>query len=277
MNKIIKYENSAYGAEWYDKMIGVGGDSFNDPGTDYLEGELVTEKVFNEYMTEFEAIKLYASNKDIEPTMTPEGTNVRREMSAGAGHVFFDGHANPGSWNTHWHMDFETWVGATTLTHFVFLMNGNKLPVVCVEGCHNSMYNVSLVQTMQDEDNSRFMWTYGRIVPECWSWWLVRKIGGGSIATLGHTGLGIAAVGEHGDLDGDGINEPDVLEKYGGILYPDFYENYVNGTDILGETWKQTINDYLDIYPGMSAQSDAKTAQQWSLLGDPSLKMGGYE
>ena len=72
-------------------------------------------------------------------------------------------------------------------------------------------------------------------------------------------------------------NVKDILEKYGGVLFPRFYENYDNGIDILGETWKETLNDYLIIFPGMDYQSDAKTAQQWTLLGDPSLKTGGYE
>lgn len=276
VRKIIKYESSASGSSWYNKIIGIGGDSFDDAGTDYLEGEVVADKVLDEIMTDFDPVKIYASNQDTEPTLTPIAKNIVREISKGAGHVLFDGHANPASFNTHWPGDFETWTGGIQIYSFPFIFNGGKLPVVCVEGCHNSQFNVSIVTTMRDKDNSNHMWCHGMMVPECWSWWLVRKIGGGSIATLGMTGLGYGAVGEHGDLDGDGNNEPDILEALGGYLWTRFYMSFDDGADILGETWKEAISRYLDTFPGMEYQTDAKTVQQCALLGDPSLQIGGY-
>jgi len=121
-----------------------------------------------------------------------------------------------------------------------------------------------------------FMWTYGFPVPECFAWHLVKKNNGGSIASLGNTGLGYGAVGNHGDIDGDGIDQPDTLERLGGYQIRMFYEEIDDGEDILGKVWAQTINKYLDTFPGMDYQADAKTAEQWPLLGDPSLKIGGY-
>jgi len=62
-----------------------------------------------------------------------------------------------------------------------------------------------------------------------------------------------------------------------------FYECGMNGTDVLGEAWGNTITNYLHQYPinwstpaGSDYAIDAKTVQQWILLGDPSLKIGGY-
>ena len=52
--------------------------------------------------------------------------------------------------------------------------------------------------------------------------------------------------------------------------------NIGEGVDILGEVWGGTINKYLSTFPGMDSQLDAKTITQWVLLGDPSLKIGGY-
>ena len=55
----------------------------------------------------------------------------------------------------------------------------------------------------------------------------------------------------------------------------------MNKTDILGEIWGKVISAYLGAYPiDWNSRSysaiDAKTAQEWILLGDPSLKIGGY-
>jgi hypothetical protein len=70
----------------------------------------------------------------------------------------------------------------------------------------------------------------------------------------------------------------------GDYLEPTFFKQYgVNGIDVLGDTWAATISDYLDTYPidwntpaAWDYAIDAKTVQQWVLLGDPSLKIGGY-
>jgi len=44
---------------------------------------------------------------------------------------------------------------------------------------------------------------------------------------------------------------------------------------MLGECWGQAISEYRDSFHG-SKRWDAKTPLQWVLLGDPSLKIGGY-
>ncbi len=276
VDKIIDYETSVAGSSWYDKMVVVAGDSHDDAGTNYLEGELVSEKILDEYMDEFTPVKIFASNEGSDPSMTPETKNIRREISAGCGHLFFDGHASPFSWTTHYPRDFDNWAGGIDSFNFPMLFNGDKLPVACVVGCHNSQFNVTILSAMGDKDNSKHMWCYGLPIPECWSWWLTRKIGGGSIATIGCSGLGYGTVGEHGDLDGDGVNEPDCVEALTGYWFIQFYKTFDEGEDILGETWGGAINKYLDIFPGMDYQTDAKTVEQLPLLGDPSLKIGGY-
>ena len=106
---------------------------------------------------------------------------------------------------------------------------------------------------------------------------MARKIGGGSLATQGNTGLGYGAVGEHGDLDGDGILEEDIAEKLGGFYFLMFYEAFHEGATMLGDVWAGAETKYCDTHPGMGYQADAKTLQQQALLGDPSLKIDGYE
>ena len=276
VNKIINYEKSTDGSSWYDKMVVIGGDSHNDPGTNYLEGELICEKILNEYMNEFIPVKLYGSNKDTDPSMTPETKNIQREISAGCGHLLFDGHGNPLIWATHYPDEFNNWTSGIRVDQFPMLMNGGKLPVCCIQGCHNSLFNVTLLSTLLDNrTNYKFTWCYGVPIPECWSWWLTRKIGGGSIATIGNTGLGYGTIGEHGDIDGDGVTEPDCLESLGAYWFIQFYKTFDEGADILGEVWGGAIEKYLTTFPGMDYNLDCKTVQQLPLLGDPSLRIGG--
>jgi len=275
VNKIINYETSTAGSPWFNRMIGVGGDSHDDSGTNYIEGEVVCDYILETYMADFDPVKLYASYKDTDPQHTPSPDNLVREISAGCGFLLFDGHGHPGSWNTHWPGEFN-WAdtpGGITCYDFPKLSNGDKLPICIVGGCHNSQFNITLFATLLEKP---YMWTHGFAFPECFSWWLTRKIGGGSIATLGNTGLGYGAVGNHDDVDGDGIDLPDTLEAVGGYQILNFYKTYAEGIDILGEVWGGAQSKYLDAFPGMGDQTDCKTVEQWPLLGDPSLKIGGY-
>ena len=112
----------------------------------------------------------------------------------------------------------------------------------------------------------------GETGPECWSWWLTRKIGGGSIATLGYSALGYTK--EDKNFTG---KASEWLDTYF------FWEYGMNSTDVLGTIWVNVISAYLDEYPidwAADVESptaiDAKTAQEWILMGDPSLKLGGY-
>jgi len=275
VNKIINYETSTAGSSWFSKMVGVGGDSHHDAGTNYVEGEVVCDYIFETYMADFDPVKLYASYKDTDPQHTPSADNIKREISAGCGFLLFDGHGHPGSWNTHWPGEFN-WAdtpGGITCYDFPKLSNGDKLPICIVGGCHNSQFNITLFATLLEKP---YMWTHGFAFPECFSWWLTRKIGGGSIATMGNTGLGYGAVGNHDDVDGDGVDLPDTLEAVGGYQILNFYKTYNEGIDILGEVWGGAQRKYLDTFPGMEDQIDCKTVEQWPLLGDPSLKIGGY-
>jgi hypothetical protein len=265
VDKIINYESTPVAQDWFNNFVAVAGDTHNDENTNYYEGELMCDYVLDNYLAGYNPVKLYASNRDIDSQFTCSSDNIKRELNAGCGHIFFTGHGNPASWNTHWPGDFgwNNTPGGINCYDFFSLNNKEKLPVCVVEACHNSQFNVTF-------------FSYGLGFPECWSWWLTRKIGGGAIATLGHTGLSYEIIGETGDLDGDGENLPDCLETVCGYQNRQFYKTIGEGVDILGEVWGGTINKYLTTFPAMDSQIDAKTISQWVLLGDPSLKIGGY-
>jgi hypothetical protein len=275
VNKIITYENTAADPSWFNKIVLVGGDSFDDRpyGSNMPEGEVSTMFVYNESMAAFTAVPLYASNRNITDTLTPTPTNIIREITAGCGFLYFDGHGSPDSWNTHW-LDMFVWKkgqtpGGIEEYQMMKLKNGAKLPVCIVGGCHNSMLNVTFFWTLNK--NNHQTWTYGLPIPRCWSEWITMKKNGGAIACMGNTGLGYGLVGS---INGT----PACYQGLGGYVERTFFKSYSenNSTKTLGYAWKGAITKYLDTWPGMKAQADAKTVEEWIVFGDPSLKIGGY-
>ena len=272
VEKIIEYETTSNNA--FDKMIGIGGDSHED-ATNYIEGEVLCDYVFDTYMTEFDPVKLYASHRTSQPDFIPSSEAIVREVSNGASYLLFDGHGHPGSWNTHWPGEFnwEDTPGGISCYDFPDFKNKGEYVITVVGGCHNSQFNISLFPTLLSKP---FMWTHGAPFPECFGWWIVRKVDGGAIASMGNTGLGYGSVGNRGDLDGDGVDNPDTVEAVGGYQEVMFFKAIDEGVDSLGQAWGLANAYYLNAFPGMEDQTDCKTVTQWPLLGDPSLKIGGY-
>jgi len=172
------------------------------------------------------------------------------------------------NWATHPPNDDSNWTNGLSLRDMGKLTNTNMYPICVVGGCHNSEFDVALINLLKDP-KARY---YGTFAPECWSWKLTRIKGGGSIATIGNTGLGMSKEDKN-SMQGAG----DFMD------YQLFYEYGVNGTRFLGDAWGHSITNYLNAYPinwlTPSAKDyaiDAKTVQEWMLFGDPSLKIGGY-
>jgi hypothetical protein len=272
VDKIITYESVPADPSWYSKMVLVGGDSFDDAPINTIEGEFSTSFVFNESMASaFTPVKLYASNRNISNDFTPTPKNIQRAVTEGCGFLFFDGHGNPLSWNTHWVREFTWGKGKTPggLNDYgmMKLKNGNKLPVCIVGGCHNSMLNISLLWSLNSKD--MFTWVYGQPTPRSWSEWMVAKNNGGAIACIGNTGLGYGLIGTM-----DGI--PACVQGLGGYVERTFFKSFnESSTKIYGDAWGGAITKYLQKWPGMSDQADCKTVEEWLPLGDPSLMIGG--
>ena len=275
VDKIIEYETTAStDSSWFNRMIGIGGDSHDDP-LDLVEGEVLCDYVYDMYMTEFDPVKLYASHRDTKPDYIPSPEAIVREVTNGASFLLFDGHGHPGSWNTHWPGEFnwEDTPGGISCYDFPDFGNSGKYPITVIGGCHNSQFNISIIPTWL---NQPYTWTHGTPFPECFGWWIVRKVDGGAIASMGNTGLGYGAVGNNGDIDGDGVDNPDTVEALGGYQEVMFFKAIDEGVDILGEAWGLANTYYSNTFPPMDDKTDCKTVTQWPLLGDPSLKIGGY-
>ncbi len=289
VDRIITYERSTYGSEWFNQMVVIGGDSFDDiswnTSTDYIEGQEETAHALS-FMEDFNHTRIWVEGGDI--AFTP--LNTETELSKGAGFVLFSGHGNPASWATHPHADFDTWIDFGT-QNIKNLTNGDKLPVLLVGGCHNSQFDTSLIRLLTQGRMALYL---GEFVPKCWSWLFASYKNGGSIASIGCTGLGYGSIGDGPDppdevpqSEPDGI--PDCIQYMGGWIEGHFYEVYNHmDVDILGQTHGTTITDYLNEFPinwemdwddheHWPTLVDVKTAQEWFLMGDPSLKIGGYQ
>lgn len=263
VNKIIGYEKvSIKNKDWFNNLILVAGDSYNDTNH-YNEGELISEKAV-ELMPGFNPIRVYARDgQDINRN------TVNKAMNQGAGFAYFCGHGNPSSWNTHYPPNGTKWATGYDTRDMAFLRNFGKLPITIVGGCHNGQFDVTVLNLLVDFKYARSHLTW---VPQCWGEVLTRKFGGGAIATISNTGLGT-----HGDGDIDNNTVCDYLEILDGWLELRFFELYgKENKDMLGANHGETLTGYLNMFLGDETKMDVKMVQQWALFGDPSLKIGGY-
>jgi len=257
VRKIIRYETGKCADSWFKNMVVVAGDTY--PGkTDYYDGEVYTQMGLD-MMPDFRPFKLWTSDGSLK-----NWVDVVKAINKGCGFVWFSGHGNPKSWATHPPDDKSTWIYGLRLRNIPFLLNRNKLPV-CVtgSGCFNSMFNVSIFNSP---------WTSGLPTTHCFSWALTIKRNGGCIATIGATAFS--------------YESPDINIGEGGIEWLDMYffgEYGKNKTKILGEVWGNTITSFLQNFSinwnDTSANGSAlvaKNVEQWLLIGDPSLMIGGY-
>ena len=275
VDKIITYEQEKSDPSWFNNMVLVGGDSYND-SCGFIEGEIANQAAW-EHMPGFTPVKVWTSEQDINRE------TVKAAMDPGCGFAYFCGHGSPASWATHYPPDGAEWCTGFNINDMIFLRNGYKLPVVIVGGCHNAQFNVTFANFIKGIMKDRLQYFsmkppigqywHNEWVPNCWAWMLTRKIGGGGIATIANTGLGT-----HGENDQDRNDVPDYLEILDGWLEIRFFKLFgEEHVDILGENHGETLTGYLHRFLGNEDKMDVKMVQQWALLGDPSLKMGGYE
>jgi len=246
----------------------------------YYEGEWVTGELLLRgkggalyYMpSDFNNEIIWASNGKLTGQK-----DVIKSLSKGCGFAFLSGHGSPRVWADHYPgVPGNRGHGSVTglMTTDIFgppflpverLSNINKPFILVVGGCHNSQFNVSLVNSILDAWLPLYMWTYGMPAPECFSWWLVKLPKQGAIASIGNTGLGYGMLG--GDCTISGLD--------GGISLEFFRQYGEMGYHILGDAYIQTQIFYNNNFD-MDEDDHIKSLQQWVLLGDPSLMIGGY-
>jgi hypothetical protein len=258
VNKIINYESQSHtGEDWFQNMLLVGGDSKDDssPGDmGVIEGKFANLEAYNWALNRlnFKSTCLWPYENDTGTDLSAE--NFIREQNKGSGITYLVGHGTPGSWYNHqYHGDF---------TKFEYLRyrdvrklkNNNKLPVAIVHGCNVATFDKNFFEGLK----------YFTI--ECFCWLLTKMKNGGSIATIGNAAISYG-------LGGDNF-----LDRLSGYLSSRFFKVYGNETDILGEIWKNVNEDYVnEIGRDNLDKLDYKMIQTWIIIGDPSLKIGGYQ
>jgi hypothetical protein len=240
------------------------------------------------YMPEhFQKEILWASNGKLTGV-----DDVLSAVSEGSGFLFFSGHGSPNVWADQYPgipgdrgpssvtgmqvTSLKPWPPFFSFPLFPMdtLSNGEKLPIAVVGGCHNSQFNVSMILGVYDIFPYLFpslpeiyMWCHGVPVPQTFSWRLVNNPNGGAIASIGNTGLGYGMPGK--ELTTGGGDSWITIE---------FFRQYGEyNQEILGDAYTQTLTSYIDNFDMTDLSAGhPKTISQWVLLGDPSLRIGGY-
>jgi hypothetical protein len=267
VNKIITYESTPPEQKsWFSRMICIAGRTFtNHEGKP--DGEIVCDLAFS-YMEDLidDEIRVYASNID-NGGLVPGAPDITSAISTGAGYVNFEGHGFTGGWATNWPEeaadDWHNWTGFIKLHDYLKLRNGDKLPVILVGGCHNGLFNVSLIRAflfkIQEKPHCYHASFYP--TPECFSWRFVSKPTGGGIASTGCTGYGF------GDQD-DPITLSAELEANF------FYMVGQESAETLGLAHQGGVAKYITEHT--LNKIDVHCIVVYQLFGDPSLRLGGY-
>jgi len=262
VDKIITYEETTYDQIWFKKIILAGGDTFppakKAPPFVY-EGEITNIKVAQQ-LPDFEHIKLWSSKWNLN------AFTFNRAINRGAGFLSYAGHGFEHGWGTYRPnalLDSRLIMYYMPFVHL--LRNGNKLPIIFFDACltakldfnisdldryYPGMMQLVLAFTKLPYDTSYFF--------PCFAWSFLPQENGGAIATIGATRPAYTLVDE------DGV--------YAGAGYLDvhFFKAYNKGVTV-SQMFTQAQNDYLN-----SIGRDYFTLEEFILLGDPSLRVGGF-
>ncbi|RLF39837.1 MAG: hypothetical protein DRN00_00920 [Thermoplasmata archaeon] len=266
VDKIIKYEND--GGAWFKKAVMVSGDTFppaRGASKPVYEGERECD-VAAGYLEKagFEVEKLYTSKGNFNSY-----EDVMRAIGNGVGFVYTAGHGNPALWGNFLPMartEDEFVLGHTVFD--IWRYSNDHYAFIVIGGCHNSQFNISgqyFIDYLITGNMSKHV-RLSEHYPYCDGYWWLLDRDGGAIGSIGNTGLGYGYIDEHS------------TEGLGGWLEPRFFHAYaIQGKHRAGEAWAQAITDYINIIGGVwSDQVDRKTIEELVLLGDPSIKLGGY-
>ena len=238
VNKIINYESKSRD-DWWDKIILLGGDTF--PGWGLNEGE-ITNECIAKALPDFTHVKLWTS----EGTFTPE--KINQEINKGARFLEYSGHGFEFGMGTY-PPNGQNQITYRT-RHLQGLHNLYKLPVVFFDACLTAKLDYSLGDLVS-------IFKILDIPLPVYSWYWVKKIGGGAIATIGATEIAFSYVNDHGPHGG------------AGYMSLHFFEGY-HHCETVSEMLVYSQNDYLN-----NLWKDHWTIEQFILLGDPTLKVGG--
>jgi len=250
VDKIIHYENEAYYQDWFNNMIFIGGNTFlHNAGN---EGEEINEINMN-IMSDFNPSNIIWTSKDNFNRETISGA-----INEGAGFLDYSGHGFEHGMGTYppSNKNFKTYI----TPYLRDLMNGYKLPIIFFDACLTTKLDFTLGDLLSYKEYQIFKIL--TLIPgidedmklPCYAWCFVKHEGGGAIATIGATRTAFGGV-----------------ESGAGKISIEFFKAY-NSSELLGQMMIKAQNAYVNDVPW-----DEFTIEEFTLLGDPSLKLGGYE
>ncbi len=265
VKKIINYETKTYGQEWFKKIVLAGGDTF-PPLKGSLpfvyEGEITNQIVADE-MPDFEHIKLWASKRTLRPI------TFNWAINKGAGFVVYAGHGFEHGWGTFKPNALRQKViypfdPIYYTPYLQFLKNQDKLPIMFFDACLTAKLDFNLSDLASYYKTVNFAlklmgvkYDTSNYMP-CFAWCCLIQDDGGGIGAIGATRPAYSMVDERG--------------VYAGAGYLDwmFFKSYSEDVH-LGEMLTQAQMLYMT-----TNFKDYFTIEEYILLGDPSLKVGGY-
>ena len=260
VNKIITYEDVTFDQIWFQKIILVGGDTF--PLSKFAppfvyEGEITNQKVAQQ-LPGFEQIRLWTSKHNLN------AVTFNYAVSKGAGFLSYAGHGFEHGWGTY---RPNAILDHNLIFYFTpylnFLHNQNRLPVVFFDACLTAKLDFNLTD-LKDylKWKTPILNLFLRASPSDllppFAWCFLKKEDGGGIAVIGATRPAYTYVDKYGVYAG------------AGYLDVHFFKGYHEGVKV-GEMLVSAQNDYIN-YVG----KDYFTLEEFILIGDPSLQVGGY-
>ncbi len=248
VDKIIHYETETYGSDWFNTIIYIGGNTFRwSPGND---GEELNEMIMD-IMPQFSSEIIWTSKNNFNRR------TISNTITAGAGFLDYSGHGFEFGMGTY------TPVGTQMKYYYSAYIkdtkNGYKLPIIFFDACLTAKIDYVL-QDLLDYRAYNVFDMLAKILRidtsqrrACYAWAFINHEGGGAIATIGATRTAFGGV-----------------EEGAGKMSLEFFSAY-DTSQYLGEMITQMQNGYITDCPG-----DDFTLEEFILLGDPTLMIGGY-
>lgn len=271
VEKIIYYENNAYGKPWFNKALLIGGDTNPGAGDPFpYEGEADCNYT-KQNLTDFNVTTLFVS----DGTLTDYNDFIS-SFNTGQGFVLFHGHGQQVKLFTHTSDGEQIMVFDSE--YMSQLNNDGMYPIMVVGCCVTTEFDVGIFNFLTIFKNLKryhhfFSFKYA-CVREALSWDMIKKTNGGSIAFIGSSST---AWGEEGDKNHDNI--PDSVQNgYTSGLCAEFFRIIgEKEIGILGDVYANAITRIVENNSAAEDRIQCKCVQEFQLIGDPSLKIGGYQ
>jgi hypothetical protein len=206
------------------------------PNHGNIEGEFVTNLIGQE---------MEAHGFEPIKLWTSENTfkplNINMKVTAGAGFISYSGHGYIHGFgtsppNVERRIDYYN-------PYLIGMFNRNKLPIVFFDACSTATLDYTAFNILRFPG---------------FAYNIVKKPAGGAIAAIGATEVAYTNV-DHSGVKGGA-----------GYLNLHFFKNYEEGTTV-GEMLTKSQNAYIN-----NVGHDFLTIEQFIIIGDPSLKIGGF-